>query len=99
MMRGLKHIQNYILLIITAMILSSCGTYGSRFSSAPARGEHSLMVSQVDEQISSGEAEKLYSKPGKGGSLGGYKKMEEYPTLHFDLDIDDLYFVENDGDE
>lgn len=97
-MKRLQHVQKYGLFLIVSMMLCGCGTYGSRFSSPPARGEHGLMLAQIDERISSGEAEKTYSKPGKGGILGGYKKLEEYPTVHFDLDMDDLYFVEKDSD-
>jgi hypothetical protein len=54
-------LKPFLALSIVTM-LSSCGTYSSKFSCADARGMPCRMLSEVDKMVDSGEIEKVYSK-------------------------------------
>ena len=90
-----KLVTKNVLLILVGLLsltaLCGCGTYGSRFKSPPAKGIYHLMLSEIDEKISSGESEEVYKVSRNRRGYRGSGKYEEVPE--FKVDIDDEFLI------
>lgn len=76
----------YILMALISTLLNGCQVYSSSFSCSDAKGLNCKSLGQVDEQISSGEIEKI-----EQSNCKGFFCKSKYASKKPDLKMDKVY--------